>query len=88
MHMVNFQTIILTAPHYTTCYPDNFDINWQFLSCRGFHLAVIHSEIDLLDKLLFIMSRDNRLRTVIDEQNNLYQVRGRRERERGRGEEW
>ena len=28
-----------------------------------------------MDKLLFIMSRDNRLRTVIDEQNNLYQVR-------------
>lgn len=31
--------------------------------------------MNLLDKLLFIMSRDNRLRTVIDEQNNLYQVR-------------
>ena len=42
--------------------------------CSGFHLAVIHGENDLLDKLLFIMSRDNRLRTVIDEQNNLYQV--------------
>jgi len=40
----------------------------------GFHLAVIHGENDLLDKLLFIMSRDNRLRTVIDEQNNLYQT--------------
>ena len=30
-----------------------------------------------MDKLLFIMARDNRLRTVIDEQNNLYQVRER-----------
>ncbi len=48
---------------------------------------MIHGENDLLDKLLFIMSRENRLRTVIDEQNNLYQVRkGERERER-RGRE-
>ena len=42
---------------------------------------MIHGENDLLDKLLFIMSRENRLRTVIDEQNNLYQVRRERERE-------
>ena len=64
--------------------------NMPFLSlcCSGFHLAVIHSEGELLDKLLFIMSRDNRLRTVIDEQNNLYQVReSERERERERERE-
>ena len=48
----------------------------------GFHLSVIHGENDLLDKLLFIMSRDNRLRTVIDEQNNLYQVRKKKREER------
>ncbi len=43
-------------------------------SCSGFHLAVIHSEPDLLDKLLFIMSKDSQLQSIIDEQNGLYQV--------------
>lgn len=41
---------------------------------RGFHLSVIHNKPDILDKLLFIMSKDKRLKPVIDEQNRLYQV--------------
>ena len=41
---------------------------------RGFHLAVIHNQPDLLDKLLYIMSKDQALKSVIDEQNCLFQV--------------
>lgn len=40
----------------------------------GFHLAVIHNQPDLLDKLLYIMSKDQALKSVIDEQNCLFQT--------------
>ena len=43
--------------------------------CSGFHLSVIHNQPDVLDRLLFIMSKERALRSVIDEQNRLYQVR-------------
>lgn len=44
------------------------------LYSSGFHLSVIHNKPDILDKLLFIMSKEKTLKPVIDEQNKLYQV--------------
>lgn len=45
-----------------------------FVLCRGLHLAVIHSQPDVLDRLLYLMTKEPMLQAVIDEQNALYQV--------------
>ena len=40
----------------------------------GLHLAVIHSQMDLLDRLLYLMTKEPMLQGVVDEQNAMYQV--------------
>ncbi len=50
------------------------DLHVSFVLCRGLHLAVIHSQPDVLDRLLYLMTKEPMLQAVIDEQNALYQV--------------
>ena len=44
------------------------------LPCSGIHLAVIHSRTELLNRLLYLASKDPMLRAAVDEQNTLFQV--------------
>lgn len=53
---------------------DSLHCNLPLSLYSGLHLSVIHNQPDLLDKLLFIMCKDKKLKPVIDEQNRLYQV--------------
>lgn len=39
----------------------------------GFHMAVVHGQMDVLEGLLFIASHDRSLQAVVNEQNALYQ---------------
>ena len=45
------------------------------LSHRGLHLAVILQDLNALDKLLQFVSKYPALRSSIDDQNNLFQVK-------------
>ncbi len=46
----------------------------SFVLYSGLHLAVIHSQPEVLDRLLYLMTKEPMLQSVVDEQNALYQV--------------